>query len=697
MIESHGMNKNSGDSGADDQPEKMNLQEDLKDQKASKPGEAEPAEKKSLEDMSQEDLQKFYDASFQNIVEGEVLQGRIVKVTDSEVMVDVGYKSEGIIDIEEFRDVNHEIKVAPGDEVEVFLEKTEDANGYIVLSKEKAEKMKIWDDIEEAYRENQVITGRVIERIKGGLAVDIGIRAFLPGSQVDIRPVRNLESFRGKELRMRVIKVNKRKGNIVLSRKIVLEKENQERKRQTLTELEEGKAIQGLVKNITEYGAFIDLGGIDGLLHITDMSWGRVSHPSELFSIGDEIEVVVLKFDKENERVSLGYKQRTQDPWEKIQEKYPVSSRVKGKVVSLTDYGAFIELENGIEGLIHISEMSWSKRVKHPSKVLTVGETIECIVLDINQPARRISLGLKQIEPNPWDVIEQKYEIGSKIVGKVRNITNFGAFVEVEEGIDGLIHISDMSWTKRINYPSEVLKKGEEVEAVILNIDKENQRLSLGLKQLSPDVWEAFIKAHDVGSELTGPIIRLTKFGAFVDLGSEIEGLVHVSELSEKTVEDPEKEFKVGDSLRMKIMKIDKTERKISLSVKELLKDEEDEEVRVHMKKMEGPKGTHLEEAMKQAGIIPSAAVPERTEVVEAEMEPPEAAPDNRESEEATAGIEPGDIEEPVETQVETQAETDTEAVSEVQETAEPPAVSEDAEIMKKESSEIEPDQPKED
>jgi small subunit ribosomal protein S1 len=418
------------------------------------------------------------------------------------------------------------------------------------------------------------------------------------------------------------------------------------------------------------------------------MSWGRVSHPSELFSIGDEIEVVVLKFDQENERVSLGYKQRTADPWENIQEKYPISSKVKGKVVSLTDYGAFVELENGIEGLIHISEMSWSKRVKHPSKVLTVGETIECVVLDINQPARRISLGLKQIEPNPWDVIEQKYEIGSRIVGKVRNITNFGAFVEVEEGIDGLIHISDMSWTKRINYPSEVLKKGEEVEAVILNIDKENQRLSLGLKQLSPDVWEAFIRTHDIGSEVTGPIIRLTKFGAFVDLDNDIEGLVHVSELSEKQVEDPEKEFEVGQVLRMKITKIDKTERKISLSVKGLLKDEEDEEIRSHMRQMDAPKGTHLEEAMKQAGIIPASVMPDAA----GDKEDEETAGETAGQPEAETLADQAEPEEAGET-AETAADTDTSEEPQAPAHPSPEPVDTDPPEAEPESSGTEPDQ----
>src|SRR6186997_1586763 len=418
-------------------------------------------------------LLDLYDNSFRNIAEGEVVKGTVLKVTASEVIVDVGYKSEGIIPVDEFIDETGQVSVQPGDTVDVLLERTEDREGYVVLSREKAEKMKIWDEVEKAYADKKVVIGRVIERVKGGLAVDIGVRAFLPGSQVDVRPVRNLDALKGQELRMRVIKVNKKRGNIVLSRKAVLEEENAERKRDTLETLEEGKVLMGTVKNITEYGAFVDLGGIDGLLHITDMSWGRINHPSEVLNVGDEIKVQVLKFDRDSERVSLGYKQLKADPWTTATIKYPVGARVKGKVVSLTDYGAFVELEEGVEGLIHVSEMSWSKKVKHPSKVLTVGQEVECQVLGIDQEAHRISLGLKQTESNPWSQLVEKYPVGSKIKGNVRNLTEFGAFVEVEEGIDGLIHISDLSWTKRLKHPSEALKKGDTVEAMVLNIDAE--------------------------------------------------------------------------------------------------------------------------------------------------------------------------------------------------------------------------------
>ncbi|MFI5007326.1 MAG: 30S ribosomal protein S1, partial [Solirubrobacterales bacterium] len=534
---------------------------------APPPAEPDPATDAAFDSEEYERLLDMYDVSFKNFAEGEVVKGIVLQVSESEVVVDVGYKSEGIIPLDEFRDETGQISVKRGDLVDVLLEKTEDKEGYVVLSKEKAEKMKVWDDVERAYQERRVVVGRVIERVKGGLAVDIGVRAFLPGSQVDIRPVRNLDALKGQELRMRVIKVNKKRGNIVLSRKAVLEEENAERKTQTLETLEEGKILMGTVKNITEYGAFVDLGGIDGLLHITDMSWGRINHPSEVLNVGDEIKVIVLKFDRESERVSLGYKQLQADPWTTATIKYPVAVRVKGKVVSLTDYGAFIELEQGVEGLIHVSEMSWSKKVKHPSKILTVGQEVECQVLGIDQEAHRISLGLKQVEQNPWEQLVEKYPVSSKIKGKVRNLTEFGAFVEVEEGIDGLIHISDLSWTKRVKHPSEILKKGDVVEAIVLNIDAENQRLSLGLKQLATDIWDEFFSHHKVGDIVEGRVVRLTNFGAFVELAEGIEGLVHVSELDEKRIEKPDETFKPGDVFPMKIIKIQEGEKKIGLSI----------------------------------------------------------------------------------------------------------------------------------
>jgi len=551
-----------------------------------------------LSDGEYRDMLDMYDQSLRTLAEGEVVRGRVLRVGSNEVIVDVGYKSEGIIDLDEFRGPDGKPHVNVGDEIDVLLEKTENRDGYVVLSKEKAEKMKIWEEVERAYADSRPVTGIVKERIKGGLAVDIGVRAFLPGSLVDIRPVRNLDALKGKELQMRVIKVNRKRGNIVLSRKAVLEEENAQKKRLTLGGLTEGKIVRGLVKNITEYGAFIDLGGIDGLLHKTDMSWGRINHPSELFVVGDEAEVVVLKFDSEKERVSLGYKQRSSDPWEKVEEKYPRESRVHGKVVSLTDYGAFIELEPGVEGLIHVSEMSWTKRVKHPSKVLAVGDTVEAVVLDVDKTARRLSLGLRQTEPNPWQTISEKYHEGDRIVGKVRNLTDFGAFIEVEEGIDGLVHISDMSWTKRLKHPSEMLKKGDDVEAVILKIESENQRLSLGIKQLQPNIWEEFFKNHVIGDSVTGRVVRLTDFGAFVEIQEGIEGLVHVSEIAEERVEKPADKLALDEAVTAKIIKMDIAEQKIGLSIKAGLHDQNREDLRTYMRS-QGGGGVNLGEAIR--------------------------------------------------------------------------------------------------
>jgi small subunit ribosomal protein S1 len=551
-----------------------------------------------------EKLLDLYDVSFKNLAEGEVVKGRVLRILPNEVVVDVGYKSEGLIDIEEFTDSAGRVRVEVGDTIDVLLEKTENQEGYVVLSKEKAEKMKIWEDVEQAYNEGKIVRGIVRERIKGGLAVDIGVRAFLPGSLVDLRPVRNLDALKGKELRMRVIKVNRKRGNIVLSRKAVLEEENQEKKKKTLSLLEEGKILKGVVKNITEYGAFIDLGGIDGLLHKTDMSWGRVNHPSELFVVGDEVEVVVLKFDPERERVSLGYKQKSLDPWQSVGEKYAKNSRVRGKVVSLTDYGAFLELEEGVEGLIHVSEMSWTKRIKHPSKVLAVGDTVEAVVLDVDQEGRRLSLGLRQTEPNPWDLIAEKYHVGDHISGKVRNLTDFGAFVEVEEGIDGLVHISDLSWTKRMRHPSELLKKGDTVEAIILKIDSENQRLSLGIKQLSPNIWDEFFRLRQMGDIVTGKVVRLTDFGAFVEVEEGIEGLIHVSEMSEERVDQPKDILSVGDVVKAKIIKMDAGEQKVGLSIKAVLQDLTQEELRAYMEGHQQDSGSTIGDAMKDSDFL---------------------------------------------------------------------------------------------
>src|SRR5256885_2713052 len=478
--------------------------------------------------------------------EGEVMKGTVLKITDTDVIVDIGYKSEGVIPVAQFIDATGQLTIAVGDVIDVLLEDTEDGDGHIVLSKEKAEKVRVWEEVEKAYNDNAIVRGRVLERIKGGLSVDIGVRAFLPGSQIDVRPVKNLDALRGKEIECRVIKLNRKRGNIVLSRKLVLETEQARKKAFTLEVLKEDAEVTGTVKNITDYGVFIDLGGIDGLLHVTDLSWGRVNHPSEIFKVGEEITVKVLKYDREKERVSLGFKQLSPDPWTLVRQVYPVGARVTGRVVNLTDYGAFVELEPGVEGLIHVSEMSWSKRVKHPSKLLQIGQDVEAVILDVDLENRRISLGLKQTEPDPWSTLAERYAIGSVISGRVRNLTDFGAFIEVEEGIDGLVHVSDIS-PRRIKHPSEVLKKGERVEAMIMNIDTDNHRLSLSIKHLQPDVWEQFFTNHHVGHVVKGRIVRHAPFGVFVELDEGIEGLCHVSEVEEADRANVENRFRVGD------------------------------------------------------------------------------------------------------------------------------------------------------
>ena len=522
-----------------------------------------------VEDIDPEVMMQLYEQSLQDVTEGEVVWGRVLEVRENEVIVDIGYKSEGIVGANEFRDATGVVAVEPGDKVEVLLERRENLEGNVIISRDKAEKMKVWGRIEDAHRADEVITGIVTDRVKGGLSVDIGVRAFLPGSQVDLRPVRNLEALRGEEIRVKVIKVNKRRANVVVSRKSVLEKERESEKKETLKKLEPGRVLNGVVKNITDYGCFTDLGGIDGLLHITDMSWGRIAHPSEMFNIGDETQVMVLNFDPERERVSLGYKQLSQDPWIGVVEKYPVGSRLQGRVVSLTDYGAFVELEEGVEGLVHISEMTWRKRIKHPSKLVQIGDEVDIVVLDVDEEKRRISLGMKQTEPNPWRLIADKYHEGQIITGRVRNLTDFGAFVEIEDGIDGLIHISDMSWTKRVEHPSEVIQKGQEVEVAVLNVDVERQRLSLGLKQLRPNLWDEFCAAHSVGDLVESEVTKLTNFGAFVELTEGVEGLIHVSEIADRHIKDPSDELKIGDTLEAKILKLEPANRKIALSLRE--------------------------------------------------------------------------------------------------------------------------------
>jgi small subunit ribosomal protein S1 len=538
---------------------------ELVDSKASQFGEPEEID----ETGPSQEMREIYEESLRDVVEGDIVKGTILEVREDVVLVDIGYKSEGLIPLREFRAPSGETTAKVGDVVDVYLEQREDTDGLIVLSREKAEKIKIWEELSQVYEKGGPITGMILGRTKGGLIVDIGVRAFLPGSQVDLRPVRDLDKLIGKAFPMKIIKLNQKRGNIVLSRRELLEEERKHLKEDTLATLAEGKHIKGKIKNITEYGAFVDLGGLDGLLHITDMSWGRIGHPSELFQVGDEIDVVVLKYDRTNERVSLGYKQRLPDPWEAVEQRYPVGSKLKGKVVSMTDYGAFVELEEGVEGLVHISEMSWTQRVKHPSKVVAIGDMVEVVVLDVDRANKRISLGMRQAEPNPWNFIEERYPVGTRVEGRVRNLADFGAFVELEEGIDGLIHISDMSWTKRVRHPSEVLKKGEKVEAIVLHVDKANHRISLGLKQVQQDPWQSSVPdKYRVGMDVQGKVIRTTDFGAFVELEDGVEGLLHVSELSQERVNKPEDVVQVGQDLTLKVIKLDPEERKIGLSLR---------------------------------------------------------------------------------------------------------------------------------
>jgi small subunit ribosomal protein S1 len=508
--------------------------------------------------------------------ENEIVKGTVVQVTKDYAVVDIGYKSEGQVPIQEFGLVDGKPNVKVGDAVEVLLESRENDTGMVVLSKEKADKMRIWDEISAACERDELVEGTIVGRVKGGLSVDIGVKAFLPGSQVDLRPIRNLDKLIGEKFKFKVIKFNKKRGNIVLSRRVLLEKERETLKKDTLMKLKEGAILTGIVKNLTDYGAFIDLGGIDGLLHITDMSWGRVGHPSEMLNVGDELRVIVLKFDPATERVSLGLKQIQEDPWAHAAEKFPPGTRIGGKVVSLTDYGAFIEMEPGVEGLVHISEMSWTKRVKHPSKVMAIGDQVNAVVLDVDAKAKRISLGMKQIEPNPWTLLEEQYPIGSVIRGQVRNVTDFGIFVGVQEGIDGLVHVSDISWTQRIKHPGDLYKKGDEVEAVVLNIDVENERFSLGIKQLHPDPWTELPTKYPIGSRVKGKVTKVADFGAFVEIEPGIEGLVHVSELRDERVENPRDVVKEGDELDVKVIDMDPHERKVALSVKAALHEGDD-------------------------------------------------------------------------------------------------------------------------
>ncbi len=548
---------------------------DVEDAQPQENSEERPEQEGPKTGDTMETLMDMYEESFKRFAEGEVVTGRIISVDKDHVLVDIGYKSEGQIRIHEFKDEKGNISAQIGDKVEVMVEWWDDEEERVVLSKEKAQNVKVWEEIKKSYDDEGIIEGVITSRVKGGFSVDIGVQAFLPGSQADLRPIRNLDDLVGKKYKFKILKYNRKRSNIVLSRRAILEEEREQKRTATLAVIEEGKILDGVVKNITEYGVFVDLGGVDGLLHITDISWGRVKHPSELFSISDQIKVKVLNFDIEKERVSLGMKQLTPDPWTLAATKYPVGSRVNGKVVSLTDYGAFVELEEGIEGLIHVSEMSWTRKIRHPSKVVSVGEQVDAIVLDIKPDNRRISLGMKQVAPNPWDMVSEKYPIGTTIEGKIKNITDFGLFIGIDEGIDGLVHISDISWTKRIKHPSEIYKKGDLVQAIVLDIDKDNERFSLGVKQLQSDPWDTVSERYAVGKEITGTITNLTDFGIFVELEEGIEGLVHVSEISKEKIKTPVGKFNVGDVITAKVMNINTEERRIGLSIKRLEMDDE--------------------------------------------------------------------------------------------------------------------------
>ncbi|MGQ9647643.1 MAG: 30S ribosomal protein S1 [Thermodesulfobacteriota bacterium] len=570
------------------------------EEKAGAPAGGEKEVKEFRPREEHEDFKTMYEDSLRSIEEGQILRGTVIEITPDHVTVDVGYKSEGQIPMQEFLKKSRKVDVKVGDQIEVMIEKKDTEEGLLILSKEKAEKVTIWRDVSRSCREGEIMEGEVICKVKGGLSVDIGgVHAFLPGSQIDLKPVRNLDSLIGQRLKFKVIKFNRKRNNIVLSRRTLLEEERKQLREETLKNLKEGEIVEGTVKNLTDYGAFVDLGGIDGLLHITDIAWGRIGHPSEKLSVGDQIKVKVLHYDREKEKVSLGLKQALPDPWETVQEKYPVGARTKGRVVNITDYGVFVELEEGVEGLIHISELTWSKKMRHPSKVVHIGDTVEVMVLDCDPTKRRISLGMKQTEPNPWTLIEEKYPVGTKVVGKVKSITDFGIFIGFEEGVDGLVHVSEMSWTKKIKHPSELYRKGQEVEAVVLNIDPKNERFSLGIKQLTPDPWKEVSRRYRRGEVVTGKVTNVTDFGAFVELEEGIEGLVHVSEISREKIERPSDVLKVGDTVSALVLHIDSHDRRIGLSMKGLAEKAEKTEIEKYISN-QGPATSTLGELIQK-------------------------------------------------------------------------------------------------
>jgi len=622
--------------------------------------------------MEDENLIGMYEESCKRFEEGEVVSGKIVQIDKDVVLIDIGYKSEGQVPIEEFVDDKNQVTATVGDTVDVMVEYWDDEEEAVRLSKEKAAQIKVWEEIKTAFEGNETIEGVVVSRVKGGFSVDVGIKAFLPGSQADLRPLRNLDELVNQTLTFKVLKFNRKRSNIVLSRRAVLEEERQARRTATLSNIHEGKIVEGVIKNITEYGVFVDLGGIDGLLHITDISWGRVKHPSELFSVGQSIKVKVLGLDLDRERVSLGMKQLTEDPWIHAEEQFKIGTRVSGKIVSLTDYGAFVELEEGVEGLIHVSEMSWTRKIRHPAHFVSVGEEVETVVLDISPDNRRISLGMKQAIPNPWDVIGDKYPVGTTIEGRIKNITDFGLFIGIDEGIDGLVHISDISWTKRIKHPSEVYKKGQKVQAIVLDIDKGNERFSLGIKQLHPDPWETVGERYQVGTQVQGVVTNVTDFGVFLELEEGIEGLVHVSEISKEKIKTPVGQYEVGDEIKAMVVNINGKERRIGLSIKRLLMQDEHSILSDYVKNSNKPTSTFGEllgrnlkdqlerEKMAEAEAEALASASASENATSTEKTDADITPENEnttDTEKETSEEAPPPVEEPVEKESEKLAE----------------------------------------
>jgi small subunit ribosomal protein S1 len=607
------------------------------------------------EEPDQLSMEELMRSSLHSLREGEVVRGTVVAVTAEEVMVDIGFKCEGTVAVTEFTDPESgDVTVKVNDEIEVFIERLDEMEGQLRLSRDRAAKLKTWRAIEEAYRGGVPVTGKVLERVKGGLSVDIGIRAFLPGSLVDLRPNRRLEDYIDTEVEAKVISFDRRRSNVVLSRKAVLEEEQGKVKEATMSELEEGKLVEGVVKNITDYGVFIDLGGLDGLLHITDISWGRVGHPSEYFQVGDEVEVVVLRFDRDRERVSLGYKQRFEDPWVLVPEKYPVGKRISGKIVSIVDYGAFVALEEGVEGLIHVSEMSWTKKIKNPRSMLDVDQEVEVVVSEVDAEKRRLSLSLRATEPNPWEQVAESHQVGSRIKGVVRNLTDFGAFIEIIPGVDGLVHISDMSWTRRIHHPSEVVQKGEEVEAVITSIDALNQRISLSMKELLPNEWEEYANAHGVGDIVSGAITNITDFGVFVELSPGVEGLCHISEIDRDAGLALAEMFSTGQAVACRILRVDWNENRIGLSMHGVSQDTAEAAEAGDETETAQAAETAMAAALRAGGIVEADEVADEeatAELAEPEEAAEEAAAELAEPEEAAeeAAAEPAEPEEAAE------------------------------------------------